>query len=226
MEKYLAQLLDDIAHATGNVAWPYAPTSDEEGLSLFDWISDEEEDKTAPRRQLEDWTGIQQSQLPPADQLTDEQVHVLLEALKKMLNEYNWYFCVIFTLPERLEYEVLRTNFSQEAIIKRHHQGFFQTCKDGTDTATCIVGDRCHCAYFNEMRKNWIEEDLTPEEERRRELDCEITHLKRRHGSDWMKYYPYHLDPDYDDENGNPYDYGFGEDLDDEEEDEDNWWKR
>jgi hypothetical protein len=31
-----------------------------------------------------------------------------------------------------------------------------------------------------------------------------------------MKYYPYHLDADYDDEFGNPYDYGLesGEDED------------
>lgn len=37
-----------------------------------------------------------------------------------------------------------------------------------------------------------------------------------------MRYYPYHLDPDYDDEHGNPYDYGFGDDWDEEED----WWKR
>jgi len=35
-----------------------------------------------------------------------------------------------------------------------------------------------------------------------------------------MKYYPYHLDPNYDDENGNPYNYGFGD-----EDDDDNWWQ-
>ena len=36
-----------------------------------------------------------------------------------------------------------------------------------------------------------------------------------------MKYYPYHLDKDHDDENGNPYNYGF----DDGEEENDNWWR-
>ena len=63
----------------------------------------------------------------------------------------------------------------------------------------------------------------TPKEQRAAELEMEITHLRRRHGSDWMKYYPYHLDPDYDDENGTPYDYGFG---DMEKDDEDDWWKK
>ena len=27
-----------------------------------------------------------------------------------------------------------------------------------------------------------------------------------------MKYYPFHLDANYDDENGNPYNYGFEDD--------------
>lgn len=51
-----------------------------------------------------------------------------------------------------------------------------------------------------------------------------ISYLKRKHGSKWMRYYPYHLDPDYDDEHGNTYDYGFGDDW--EEDDDDDWWKR
>jgi hypothetical protein len=38
-----------------------------------------------------------------------------------------------------------------------------------------------------------------------------------------MKYYPYHLDKNYDDENGKPYDYGFGEE---EDNDDDNWWRK
>ncbi len=62
--------------------------------------------------------------------------------------------------------------------------------------------------YFDEIRANFILEDLTPEEERKRELEMELRHIQKKYDDDWMKYYPYHLDPDYDDENGNPYDYG------------------
>jgi hypothetical protein len=40
---------------------------------------------------------------------------------------------------------------------------------------------------------------------------------------EWLKYYSYHLDPEYDDEYRNPYDYGFGVDDD---EDDDDWWRR
>jgi hypothetical protein len=73
---------------------------------------------------------------------------------------------------------------------------------------------------------DWIsdeEEDLSPEEERARALAIELEHIKRRYGDEWEKYYPYHLDPKYDDADGNPYDYGFGGW---EEEDPADWWKK
>jgi len=50
MERYAEQLLEDIAYATKNVSQPFA----ERELHLQDWISPEEEDKTAPVRDLEE----------------------------------------------------------------------------------------------------------------------------------------------------------------------------
>ena len=41
MEKYLNQLLADIAEATDNVSWPFV----EKELQLHDWVSDEDEEK-------------------------------------------------------------------------------------------------------------------------------------------------------------------------------------
>jgi hypothetical protein len=73
------QLLADIACATKNVSWPYA----EKELNLCDWIPDEEEDRNAPVRELEEWTGIKQEILPPETMLNDEQIHQLLVSLKK-----------------------------------------------------------------------------------------------------------------------------------------------
>ena len=218
MEKYLQQLLEDIAYATANVASPYAAVS----VDFWDWISDEEEDKTAPRIPLEEWTGIQQSQLPPVHLLTDEQIEVLYTALEKMLIAYNYAIIFIFTTPIRTRYEVLQVNFSQEAIQKRWHDGFFETCKIKKSHPDCLLGEACHCAYFEELHAGFIEEDLSPEEERLRYLAIEVAHIKRKYGSDWRKYYPYHLDPEYDDEYGNPHDYGFG----DLEDDEDDWWRK
>jgi hypothetical protein len=36
-----------------------------------------------------------------------------------------------------------------------------------------------------------------------------------------MMYYPYHLDAKYNDDNGNPFDYGF-----DDEDEKGDWWKK
>lgn len=219
MEKYFNQLLEDIAYATNNISWPFA----EKELQLWDWIPDEEENQTAPIRNLQEWTGIQQSMLPPETMLNDEQIHLLLQALNKMLNEYNCCFVLQTAVPERIQYSCIRENFNQDVKVKRWHMGFFETCKAGTEHGKCALGEYCQCAFYAELFKDMIDEELTPEEERRRELEIEVQHIKRKYGDDWMKYYPYHLDAAYDDEYGNPYDYGFGEDEDD---DEDDWWRK
>jgi hypothetical protein len=97
----------------------------------------------------------------------------------------------------------------------------FDLCKPGTEHYKCALGTYCNCGLFAELFKDFVDEDFSPEEERARMLEMEIQYLQRKYDDDWMKYYPYHLDADYDDEYGNPYDYGF-----DDEEDDDDWWRR
>ena len=221
MQNYINQLLGDIAYVSENVSWPFA----ERELQLWDWIPDEEEDKTAPVRDLEEWTGIKKEMLPPAAMLSNEQVQLLLEALNKMLDAYNCSFVLQTKVPERIQYLAIRDNFDQHVKVKRWHMGFFEMCKPGTEHGKCALGAFCQCAFYKELFKDMIDEELTPEEERARELDMELQHIKRKYGDDWMKYYPYHLDKNYDDEYGNPYDYGFGEEGDDDDSD-DHWWRQ
>ena len=223
MKKYIEQLLADIAYATENVSLPFV----EKQLELHDWIADEEEDKTAPVRNLEEWTGISKEMLPAQEMLSDEQVHQLFKALSKMLDAYNWSFVLQAKVPERIQYAAIRDNFNQEAKIKRWHMGFFEVCRPATAHGKCTLGEYCQCAFYAELFKDFIDEDLTPEEERRRELEIEIKHIKRKYGEQGMKYYPFHLDKNYDDENGNPHDYGLGPDSyrDEDEEADENWWR-
>ena len=215
MKKYIEQLLADIKYSTENVSLPFI----ENRLELHNWRSEEEEDKTAPVRNLEEWTGICKQQLPPSEMLNDEQVQNLHDALIKMLDAYNWSFVLQTEVPLRIQYACIRDNFNQEAKVKQEYMGFFQLCHEGTEHGKCALEKYCQCAFYADLFSGFINEDLTAEEERARELEIEITHLKRKHGDEWMKYYPYHLDAKYDDENGNPYDYGF------EENDNGNWWR-
>ena len=219
MERYVQQLLKDIAYATENVDWPYR----EREHGILDWISDEDEERTAPRRPLGKWTGIRKAELPPVEVLSDEQVHRLLDALKKMLDAYNWSFIMQIEVPERIQYAALRENFDQEAIIKQRNMGLFELCRPGGPHDDCALGEYCHCRFFEELWGGFVDEDLSPEEERARHLEIEVEHIKRRYGEDWQKYYPYHLDPEYDDENGNAYNYGFGQP---DKPDPADWWRR
>lgn len=219
MERYIKQLLTDIEQATANLSFPYT----DQQQSIHDWLSPDEEDATAPIRNLETWTGITSDLLPPAEKLTDEHVQLVLEALKKLLSACNCEFVLQLVVPERIQYETIRQNFNQEVKVRQWHMGFFELCKAGTAHKTCALGEHCQCAFYAELFEGMVEEDLTPEEERARALEIEVQHIKRKYEDDWMKYYPYHLDPDYDDENGKPYDYGFG--RADEEEDDD-WWRK
>jgi hypothetical protein len=100
--------------------------------------------------------------------------------------------------------------------------GFFEMCKSGTQHRTCALGEYCQCSFYEELFEGHEEHESTPEEERARVLEIEVQHIKRKYGDDWMRYYPYYLDKNYDDENGKPYNYG----IDDEEDDEDSWWKK
>lgn len=211
MEKYLIQLLADIVSATENISWPFWKKE----VDIHDWISPEEEEGTAQVRELEEWTGIYKEQLPPQEMLSDDQLSKVLGALKKMLDTYNCSFVLQTETPERIQYATIRANFNQQVKVRQWHDGFFEVCRPGTEHRKCALGEYCQCAFYKDLFSGFIDEELSPDEERARALEIEITHLKRKHGSDWMKYYPYYLDAKYDDENS----------CDDEDEEND-WWKK
>ena len=192
MDKYLQQLLRDLQLATEKITWSY-PLSETDVEALENWLPDTEEEKTAPRIALEEWTGIQQSQFPPADRFSDEQIEVLYAAIKKMLAAYNYHATFLFSLPTRTKYEVVRTHFKQEAIQKRFHMGFFELCFSNKSHANCLMGTDCHCTYFEELSKKWVNDDLTAEEVAKKTLDAEAQRLKNKYGTDYRKYYPFKL---------------------------------
>ena len=214
MEQYVTQLLADIAFATENVSWPFIRKAGYDILEIP--IFDEE--KYAPFRELEEWTGLRKEQFPPVEMLSDDQVSRLLAALATMLAAYNWSFILQTKVPERIQYATIREMFNQQAQVFQWQDGFFEFCRPATEHHKCTLGEYCQCAFYAELFSGFVDEGLTPEEERIRKLDIEVQHLKRKHGTDWMKYYPYHLDPEYDDEDGNPFDYGWGQENDWEDE--------
>lgn len=221
MRHYLNQLFTDLALATENLAWPYIKQTE---VSLHDWKSAEEEEATAAIRNLPQWTGILPEMFPPSGMLKDEEIHEVLKSIMALLAACNCHVVFQTEVPERFQYEAIRQNFDQDVKVFQWNDGFFQFCKPNTPLKTCALGEHCQCAFYAELFEGFVEENLTPEEERARQLEFEIQYLKRKYDHDWMKYYPYHLDKNYDDEYGNPHDYGFGQD--DDEDEADDWWRR
>lgn len=220
MKHYIDQLVSDIEQATEAIEWPFVKRTE---LSIHDWRSPEEEEATAPVRNLAVWTRISGEMLPPEHMLTDEQVSILLLALTKLVAECNCHVVFQTQVPDRFQYESIRQNFDQEIKLREWNDGFFEFCKPGTPLKTCALKEYCQCAFYKELHDGFIDEDLSPEEERAHALENEVSYIRRKYGDDFMKYYPYHLDKNYDDEFGNPHDYGMD---DSDEEDEDDWWRK
>lgn len=210
MDEYIEFLVMEIDSARARACFP----STGESTDWIDWISDEEEDRIAPVRSLEGWTGISACQLPEAELLNYNQLHKLLEALKEMLNAYNCWFVLQTNVPEHIQYKALKDNFDQPVKVKRRHMGFFKFCRPGIEHRKCALGEHCQCEFYELLLSGFEEDNRTPEEQRRAELDIEVRHIKRKYGADWKKYYPYYLDPDFDDD-GNPCHHDVSEFVDD-----------
>jgi hypothetical protein len=170
MQRYLDQLIGDITIAVDNKK----NTSAEHQYDLCNWVSEDEEERTAPIRNLQELTCIYQEMLPPAEMLSDEQLHSLLEALLQLLNIYNCCFVLQTTVPERIQYATIRDNFDQDVKVKIWHCGFFALCKKGTQHGKCTLGEYGQCAFYDELFADCIDEQLSPEEERARALEIEI----------------------------------------------------
>lgn len=147
MQHYLKQLHADIEAAIARGSFSLA----KEEVSIHDWISDQQEDATAPLRNLCEWTGITPEMLPPAGMLNEKEMSELLETLKRLLGAYNCHFVLQTEVPEDIQYEVIRVNLNQQVKVKYRHMGFFEMCTPGTPLKKCALGDYCQCAFFEDF---------------------------------------------------------------------------
>ena len=89
-----------------------------------------------------------------------------------MLDAYNCSFVLQTTVPDRIQYSCIRANFNQDVRVNQWHMGFFELCEDGTEHGTCSLAQYCQCAFYAELFSGFIDEDLSPEEERARVGNC------------------------------------------------------
>lgn len=182
MERYMQQLMEDIETARQNLPqlWQEAE------VDICDWLSQEEDERQAPRKTVAEWTGIQQAQLPPADRLTPEQLHSLMQALSKLLDDINCSFVTLIAVPEVIQYQTLRQMWEQEHAWLRWHQNFFDFCEPGQAHGTCEMGSEyCHCKFIADMRSEFEDEEPWTEEDEERFWE-DYERRKRRRWDDWF----------------------------------------
>jgi hypothetical protein len=187
MQKYINQLIEDIQYAKANIQKPWIVP--EGGYEFDEWLSEEEDKKQAPVRNVEDWSGIKKEQLPPEDRLTDEQVEALFKALDKLLSEFNCHFVVHFHVPFREQYKTMRAMWQQDHAWMAWHYNFFDLCEDGQEHGTCALGeDFCQCKALAEFTKDWDNSPWTEEDEAFwEEMEAR---RQRRKRDDWWGYDP------------------------------------
>jgi hypothetical protein len=193
IDRYVVQLVEDLQSAIEMLADPEPSKT----IDFEDLLSDEEEERSAPRRQLEDYTGIAKNQLPPEELLSDDQINMLLDSLTKLLNQCNWSFVLQTEVPNRVQYHAIRENFSQEIVLKRFNMGFFKLCEEGTIHTKCALGEYCQCKFYDEFFSGPEPIEITEDESIQQ---IEIQHLKRKYGDQWFRYYLYYFDREEEDE--------------------------
>lgn len=153
INRYLQQLHEDIEAATQRLNGEYAHLHQH----FRQWISEEEEEATAPVWELEQYTGISQDALPPDTMLADAALHQLLEALKALLDACNWAAVLQMPVPERIEYAAIRAAWRQTLKVKKCHPGFFAWCAPGTRPESCALGTYCQCAWYEALQARFSE---------------------------------------------------------------------
>ncbi|MFK7936431.1 MAG: hypothetical protein AB8G22_23150 [Saprospiraceae bacterium] len=161
----MAQLLADIDYVREHPPQIYREAEED----IFEWLPPDEDEQQAPKKTIEEWTGIKQYALPPADRLKDRQLSVLLESLKELLAVYNCHFVLLVEVPERIQYQALRRGWFQISPMTRFHEHHFSFCNKEENETGCHLGNEyCHCRIIDEMfPKSYTEEEWTEADEER-----------------------------------------------------------
>jgi len=158
MHPYLIHLLEDIEKAKRPGYKEYDPFSKnltEEGTGFHESISDaldehlmemEKYVSEDPPSTFGDYCGLKVSDFPPAEQLTEEDMQVVIEAFKKMSYTWNLDFSFPETLPTPLFYKIMVDTLEEKTWIVSSGTVSFDYCSGDPDG--CIFGEYCNCLKY------------------------------------------------------------------------------
>jgi len=151
MEKYIAQLLEDIKAAQRPVQEPFwmneTKSFEEEMAEIERWI-----ERGEPEHDFSYYCGLKSYQFPPEERLTSKQVKTLNEALKDLLFSWNLAADIPRKLPARMAYLFLVSTLDLKVEIVDSGCITFEFCH--YEPKTCPFKKYCTCRKFkDEMKK-------------------------------------------------------------------------
>ena len=154
MHPYLPHLLSDItaAHRTEPSLPIVAKTFEEQMEEVERWVAGVEEPHT-----LGYYCGLAKENFPPSEQLTEEDLLLVCEALKKMMYSYNIGIDLPDELPAPLRYGLIVGTLNEKTAIPDNGVMHFDFCTG--NAPECVLKEYCPCLKI----WNETEDDNTSE---------------------------------------------------------------
>jgi|LakMenE01Jun11ns_1017448.scaffolds.fasta_scaffold9557926_2 hypothetical protein len=173
MHPYLPHLLEDIENAKRDCPPEELPFLDSDLDSDLDADSDielpgfeeEEEDLEADFEEVEryvsgdyethrfgDYCGLKAEDFPPPEQLSEEDMKLIIEKFKTMSFTWNINYSFPEALPLHLHYKIMINSLSEKTMIAKYGFITFDYCSGSPEG--CIFGEYCSCLEY------WKEDDL------------------------------------------------------------------
>jgi hypothetical protein len=105
-----------------------------------------------PSNSFGDYCGLQVSDFPPAEQLTEDDMRIIIKAFEKMSTSWNIGFSFPETLPTDLHYKIMVNTLSEKTMLTKFGFVTFDYCSGSPDE--CIFGEYCNCLQY------WQDDDL------------------------------------------------------------------
>ncbi len=144
MHPYIPYLLDDIAAAHGT-EMPEYEEAEQEIEDHFEeierWINEEEEEE--PKHTFGHYCGLNSENFPPPEQLSDEEMILIVKAFEKMM--YTWNQGVDFpeNLPATSAYKLIVDTLNMKTNIMNSGFMTFDFCTGYAPD--CIFKECCPC---------------------------------------------------------------------------------
>ncbi len=155
MQNYINQLIEDIRSASWNTRPPHEIWEDadpEYEVELED-MSYVEKYVYGEKKSVSEITGIDATELPPPEQLTEEQRAVLADELEKLLVNYSFVLDFPEAFPAHFRYPFIRDFWSESHVALSFGTNHIEFCDFDEDN--CPFPDYCNtCKEIAEQMKH------------------------------------------------------------------------